>query len=417
MSARGSCCRRAVGAIGLAATWLGSAPATAQSLLHVVPTGVQPIGIAVNYLNNRIYVPSIETSSGRSVLAIVNGADHAVTSIPLAPVILGPAPDGGLGARIASLNTTTNTLYVAGREAGHSVLAAVNGYDLGITTIPLDVDVVDAVAVNSRTNRIYVSGRGGPLFQHLLSVINGADTSAHHLILEFDPGVVAVDAAANLVYVVGIGDGQRLVAVFDGATNARLATVALDAQVNAIAVNGATGFVYLTGLTQAGPVVFRLDPGTHAVTSAALDGSPIGLAVNPSTNTIYVGMFAGDAGTLLAAVNGADLATTTVDVPVSFPQIDVNVATNRVYLAGSSRTGQQALAVVEGVAGTIPTGPPGPPGPPGPAGPPGPSWPPGSLLYMLPGSTPPEGFTFVGHFQQSLHGDRAIAVEVYLKRD
>jgi DNA-binding beta-propeller fold protein YncE len=416
MSARGYWCPRAIGAIGLAATWLGSAPATAQSLLHVVPTGVHPTGIAVNYLNNRIYVPGIETSSGRSVVAIVNGADHAVTVIPLAPVILGPAPDGGLGARMASLDTTTNTLYVAGREAGHSVLAVVSGYDLGITTIPLDVDVVDAVAVNSRTNRIYVSGRGGPLFQHLLSVINGADSIAHHLILEFDPGVVAVDASANLVYVAGVGDGQRLVAVFDGATNARLATVALDAQVNAIAVNGATGFVYLTGLTEAGPVVFRLDPGTHAVSSVALDGSPIGLAVNATTNTAYVGMPASEAGTL-AAVNGADLTTTTVDVPVRFPQIDVNVATNRVYLAGFSQTGQQLLAVVEGVAGTIPTGPPGPPGPPGPAGPPGPSWPPGSLLYMLPGSTPPEGFTFVGRFQQSLHGDRAIAIEVYSKRN
>jgi DNA-binding beta-propeller fold protein YncE len=324
------------------------------------------------------------------------------------------------GGRVITRSDDASLLFhhltdTTAREAGHSVLAVINGYDLGISTIPLDVDLVDSVAVNSRTNRIYVSGRGGPLFQHLLAVINGADTVTNHLVLEFDPGAVAVDATGNLVYVAGVGpDGQRLLAVIDGATQARLATVALDAQVDAIAVNGATGFVYMTG---AAPVVLRLDPGTRAVTSAALDGSPIGLAVNTSTNTVYVGTPASDARTLLAAVDGADLASTTVDVPVNLPQIDANVATNRVYLAGSSPTGQQLLAVVEGVAGTVPTGPPGPPGPPGPAGPPGPSWPPGSLLYMLLGSTPPEGFAFVGRFQQSLHGERAITIEVYSKRD
>jgi hypothetical protein len=42
----------------------------------------------------------------------------------------------------------------------------------------------------------------------------------------------------------------------------------------------------------------------------------------------------------------------------------------------------------------------------GPQGIPGPGWPVGSVIYLVPGAAPPQGFTLLGTFRAFKEGDR-----------
>jgi Collagen triple helix repeat (20 copies)/FG-GAP-like repeat/FG-GAP repeat len=73
--------------------------------------------------------------------------------------------------------------------------------------------------------------------------------------------------------------------------------------------------------------------------------------------------------------------------------------------------GPQGVPGATGAPGPVgPAGPAGPQGPAGPPGPAGPDWPIGSILYMVPGSTPPPGFRLIGTFKQAIPGGPGPAV-------
>lgn len=98
-----------------------------------------------------------------------------------------------------------------------------------VATIPVGAGP-SSVAVNPRTNRIYVANRDSDT----VSVIDGAtNTVVSTIPVEGGPTGVAVNAKTNRVYVT---NGNDYVSVIDGATNAVVTTLAVG-DVAGVAVN------------------------------------------------------------------------------------------------------------------------------------------------------------------------------------
>jgi YVTN family beta-propeller protein len=159
------------------------------------------------------------------------------------------------------------------------------------------------VAFNPYTNHIYVTNWDS----YSVSVINGAsNTIVTTVLVGTGPSGVAVNPNTNLIYVANRTDNT--VSVIDGASNTEIDT------------DG--------------------DPA-NGITRIAVGSYPQGVAVNPSTNRIYVAN-SGD-GNSDGTVSVADGASNTVVASVAVGRnlleegagVAVNPGTNRIYVTNS----------------------------------------------------------------------------------
>src|SRR4051812_43402613 len=109
-------------------------------------------------------------------------------------------------------------------------------------------------------------------------------------------------------------------------TLATVATVAAGTEPRAVAVNPATGRVYVAN--EFSNDVTVIDASTRATTRVAVGNRPQYIAVNSRTNRIYVAN-AQDAS--LSVIDGATLAVATYTVNGSGPFL-VDESTNRIYM-------------------------------------------------------------------------------------
>jgi YVTN family beta-propeller protein len=119
-----------------------------------IPVGVKPLGIAVNYVTNRIYV----TNYMDGTVSVIDGNSNKVIGKPIKL---------DFGVEGIAINPLTNKIYVA-----NGVTATVYVIDGGDTGSKVDeIRRLSAwnVAVNSVTNKIYVPS----YFFNNLSVIDG----------------------------------------------------------------------------------------------------------------------------------------------------------------------------------------------------------------------------------------------------
>lgn len=171
------------------------------------------------------------------------------------------------------------------------------------------------------------------------------------------PQAVAVDPDTNMVYVAaalgGANDGgasHGILAVIDGATGVGTAAVNVGRDANAVAVDPATNTVYVAnGLDKSLSVI---SGSTDQVTATiTLGGDPVGVAVNPVTDMVYATWGDND----VTVINGATNAFVT-NVIVGFdgaddPEladptgIDVNTATNEIFVAGWGDKGGSLTAI------------------------------------------------------------------------
>ena len=96
-----------------------------------------------------------------------------------------------------------------------------------------------------------------------------------------------------------------------------------------------------------------IDGATNTVTTT-IGGmaNPFGVAVNPSTNTVYVTNFgASGSGTTVSVINGAtNTITATVGVGMGPFGLAVNPSTNLIYVAN---TRSDTVSVINGATNTI----------------------------------------------------------------
>ncbi len=168
-----------------------------------------PYGIAVNSNINKIY----STDFLNNELNVIDGdIDIWVTKIPL----------GAIGACVA-VNSKTNKIYVAHPNKGLGVTGGFSVIDLvdderNIYSTYANLDAGQfsdsyGVAVNSRTNKIYLTNYGS----NRISVINGTTNQViKHIDGVARPLRVAVNSRTNKIYVSNNDSGANSVTVIDG---------------------------------------------------------------------------------------------------------------------------------------------------------------------------------------------------------
>jgi YVTN family beta-propeller protein len=202
-----------------------------------------------------------------------------------------------------------------------------------------------AVAVNPLTHRAYVVNGGKDDFS--LSVV---DTVARKVIDEIELGQVPTDVAVNTrlnrVYV--SNPFQNVIHVIDGATNAKLAPIPIDAGPQGMAVDEATGALYVALSVRPGqthPALAALgtviDDGVAPKVLPRVDlGDPLtqpsDVAIDRESGRIYVGGLGG--GGVTPTVTVLDLTTrqeiTRIPMPGPVRAIDLNADAGLVLAAG-----------------------------------------------------------------------------------
>ena len=364
--------------------------------IHV---GSNPWALSIDLKLHSVYVAN-NWDDTASVLnaatcnATVTSGCHAV-----APTVqVGGAPQALLA------DPTTGTLYAANNL--DSTVSVVNlGTCDGITTsgcrtVAPTADVskpflnpptklTGGIAVNGSTGTVYVANLGAGT----VSVVNsstcnaseksGCKKSASTIDLGGEPGGVGVDQATDTVYVANLQGNT--VSVVDGATcNAKVqtgcsqppATVTVGTGPFAVAVNETTDTVYVTnpGASASGDTVSVINgatcnAGDHSGCSQVpatitVGVGPLGVAVNPTTNTVYVAdsgtVFKGSVfGHTVSVINGASCDGTVVSGCGQSPAqvtvgsgpwgIAVDPDTNVIAVAdGDSGDGPASLSVIHG---------------------------------------------------------------------
>jgi len=292
----------------------GTGPGAYQ-VTSTIPVGIYPTGVAVNEATDTVYVVD------RAGLRGFSGASGAVTrTFPLPNP--GALYSGGCGIAV---NAHTNTVYVADGWLVHAFNGATGKKIFDTRALDAPGPHGCGIAVNPRTNTVYVAGNDDTVV-----AINGA-TGALKFTTEVPSGpyAVAVNEATNTVYVANRGSATRRFTAADG-SNYGLGgnTVSV--------ISGATGHV--TSTIKVG----------DTLTKGKLTDPPSGIAVNETTNTVYV---ADGSDSSVSVINGATgKMTSTINAAAAAGGVAVNETTNTVY---ATTWANNSVQVINGATGAV----------------------------------------------------------------
>jgi len=275
--------------------------ATNATATVIDPNAHGPCAIAVNPATNKIYVANDLSSN----VTVIDGATNATTTVT--------DPNASrLAAYALAVNPVSNKVYVAnqniafptGSDPGN--ITVIDGGTNATTTVTdPNAFAPTAVAVNTLTNKIYVSNRGAyPDANHgNVTILDGATNSTSTVTdpNAVAPGALAVSQATNKIYVADAngGSGKGVVSIIDGATNSVVTLMNLVAPLSdAVAVDEGTNRVYVVGAgcencgdpgSNPGGITV-IDGDTDAVTTVVDPKAvaPAAVGLNPVTNQIYV---------------------------------------------------------------------------------------------------------------------------------
>jgi YVTN family beta-propeller protein len=165
-----------------------------------------------------------------------------------------------------------------------------------------------------------------------------AQTVAATVTVEGQPDAIAVDSVTNKIYVANLVSNG--VTVIDGSTNTTTSLPLGTPPNSAIAVNSLTNQIYVTNSAPAftNGSVTVIDGATNASTNVVAGFVPGTIAVNSVTDTVYVGNLGLAGGSTVTVINGTTNAATTVAVGNQPTAIAVNSVTNQIYVASSPVT-------------------------------------------------------------------------------
>jgi YVTN family beta-propeller protein len=160
---------------------------------------------------------------------------------------------------------------------------------------------------------------------------------------------VDVNSTTSRVYVT-VPDGNS-VSVMDGTTNTVVATVPVGESPTGVAVNPTTNLIYVTDAAWSAwsGTVSVIDGTTNTVVSTIpVNQWPLDVAVNPVTNLIYVANAAWS-GTISVIDGGSNTVVGNIPVGFSPQRVAVNPNTNSVYVAMA----RGDLLVIDGTTNTV----------------------------------------------------------------
>lgn len=292
--------------------------ATNSTITVIDPNANGPRAVAVNSVTNKIYV----ANSFSSNVTVIDGANNSSTTVTDPNAV-------GLSVYAVAVNQATNKIYVANNNLGTfsnnpGNITVIDGATNSTTTVT-DPNAISpyGVAVNPAKNKIYVANLGLGDFgsnNGNVTVIDGATNSITTLTDANVrlPQTVAVNQTTNKIYVPNADDsaltGIGGVTVMDGTTNAISTVRDPNAMFpHAVAVDSVTNTIYVAnqGCFSEDPCINRgsvtiINGATNSVTTI-IDpnaSNPIGLAVDSSTDKIYV------AGGQVTVIDGGATPTT-----------------------------------------------------------------------------------------------------------
>lgn len=379
-----------------------------NTVTATVAVGYGALAVAVNPATNQIYVVNkcgavacVAGSGdiGTSTITVIDGATNTVVAtVPIGSQ--GPySLDGAIPSSSLAVNSVTNQIYVVNGEGSSgssntsttAVIGSVTVIDGATNTVAATVTVgygAFDVAVNQTTNQIYVTNNCGSdsrcSSNGSVTVIDGAtNTVAATVPVQASPGDLAVNPATNQIYVtnacgsdtgcVTANLGEGTVTVIDGATNTVAATVTVGLNPAFVAVNPTTNEIYVDDTCASattcdsnkdGPAGESvIDGATNTVTTTVTVGYGLSvpvfsfLAMDPNSNQIYVIDQCGSSPCPLKSGGGISFSSagtvTVIDGSTNTVSATLPVGTAPVSVAVNAATNQ---AYVVNLCGDTTTG-------------------------------------------------------------
>jgi len=284
-------------------------------------TGRNPRAIAV--LNGRLYVANWDTGN---VSAIEN--DEVVATIPV-----------GIHPSAIAADPASRRLYVANQGDGSLTIIE---DDWAVATVPV-AEEPDAVAVLD--GRVYVGCYG----ESVIVVLDGETGERVSTISLDTPGGIlslATDPLAKRLYANTYGQTH----VIEAETLEVSEVITLDSY-RTLALNPFTGRIYVNDYdpAQAQQYLVAIERATKALVARTPIGiDPLGAAVNPKTNHIYVANSHSNNVTVIEGATNEVIATIPVGMePVA---VAVDTAANRIYVANAK---SDSVSVVDGESNEV----------------------------------------------------------------
>jgi len=249
-----------------------------------------PVAVAINPVTNRIYGLS---NSATNQVSVINGANNT---------FVGVTATGLTGAKAIAVNPVTNKIYAVFANG----VAVVNGANNAVSIVPIASGSGTAIGINVLTDKIYVAKNNGSLL-----MIDGPTNNATTVTgLATNSNAVAVNPLTNTIYVTDSGGGVTpiLGATSPSATNTGITTTITPLPGNSGTSSGtislnATSAMTPAPLNDVRKVYFRIDNGPWTTATGA----------GPWTAP-YAGLSVG-AHTLEAfATNGLEAASINTDI-------------------------------------------------------------------------------------------------------
>jgi DNA-binding beta-propeller fold protein YncE len=229
------------------------------------------------------------------------------------------------------------SLVIAGSGAAFAEPAASAGPKLiALGSVPL------GIAIDQQTDMIYVE-----LFDGEVAVINGATNQVvTHISLGnlVDAGI-AVDPIRNRIYVLTIS-GDSAVSVINGATNQVIRTIGSStAQGRGIAVDPVTNRLYVSQQNADRLTVFKAGSG-DVVKRIVVGKFPAAVAVDPTTDTVYVGHTTSGVRSRQEVINGKTNKVIQTISTGTNQSLSVDATTRQVYVAEGDGAGPALVYVL-----------------------------------------------------------------------
>jgi YVTN family beta-propeller protein len=366
-----------------------------------VHVGANPWALSIDEKLHSVYV----SNNSDDTVSVINTATCNAT-VTSGCQAVPPTLQVGGGPQALLADPTTGTLYTA--NEGDSTVSVVNlascdgtttsgcrsvapAADVSTPFLNPPTKLTGGVAVDGSTKTVYVANLGAGT----VSVVNSATCNAAQkggctkpaatIDVGGEPGGIAVDEATDTLYVanlqgstVWVIDGAMCNATDQQGCSRPPATVTVGNGPYALAVDEATDTVYVTnpGAATSGDTVSVINGATcNAVTQSGCTQSPatitvgagpLGIAVNPTTNTVYVsevgntlftsGTDLGDTVSVIkgASCDGTDMSgcgqsPAQVTVGAAPWGIAVDPATNTIFVANNDDgDGPASLSVIHG---------------------------------------------------------------------
>lgn len=303
------------------------AVAEAQSVKGTIALSGLPEGIAANYLTNRIYVAIPNFDNVSDSLAIIDGkSDTVIGTLSIPPV----------GQSVA-VDLVRDMIYVGGtyfdvNGVEQSKVAVINGKsNKVVAVVPVSTTSglgIEGVAVNSFTGEVYVSNASDNVVDVILP---GSQKVSKQISVAQSPFGIAVNPFNNQVYV-ALSDGT--VDVINGHKNTITTTATIGSTNAGVAVNWATGNVFVTDNIFGISTVGVLGSKGNVVADVAVGNTPFGVDVDLVTNLAFV------TNTQDGTVSVIDGKTNTTKalLPVTGLYVAVNPVTEKVYVGGQDNS-------------------------------------------------------------------------------